>query len=66
MIEDTENFTGKFVIVNYDSKPFVGQVVQVVGNELEVKEGCKEECICVARTSRQSLLLQIRHKGYYV
>ena len=35
-IEDAEDLTGKFVVVMYDSKPFVGQVVQVVGNEMEV------------------------------
>lgn len=35
-VESAEDFTGKFVVVLYDGKPFVGQVLQVVGDELEV------------------------------
>ena len=33
---EDEDLTGKFVVVTYDSKPFVGQVVQVVAGEVEV------------------------------
>lgn len=31
-----QDLKGKFILVIYESKPFVGQVVQVVGEELEV------------------------------
>ncbi|KAI4828768.1 hypothetical protein KUCAC02_022844 [Chaenocephalus aceratus] len=30
------NQRGKFIVVNYEGKPFVGQIVQVVGDEIEV------------------------------
>ena len=38
MFENAEDddLTGKFVVVMYDSKPFVGQVEQVVAGEVEV------------------------------
>ncbi|KAK0132285.1 hypothetical protein N1851_032914 [Merluccius polli] len=30
------NQKGKFIVVNYEGKPFVGQITQVVGDEIEV------------------------------
>ena len=33
---EDDDLTGKFVVVMYDSKPFVGQVEQVVAGEVEV------------------------------
>lgn len=30
------NQRGKFIVVNYEDKPFVGQITQVVGDEIEV------------------------------
>ena len=31
-----QDLKGKFILVRYESKPFVGQVIQVVGEEVEV------------------------------
>ena len=35
-VEDQESKQGKFAIVRYEGKPFVGQIIQVVGDEVEV------------------------------
>ncbi|XP_076594582.1 uncharacterized protein LOC143325434 isoform X2 [Chaetodon auriga] len=40
--DDIEDISGKFVIVMYEDKPFIGQVVQVVGHEMEVS--CMHQC----------------------
>ncbi|KAA0712540.1 hypothetical protein E1301_Tti019064 [Triplophysa tibetana] len=35
--ENPKDLNGKFVLVEYDGQPFVGQVLKVVGNEIEEK-----------------------------
>lgn len=34
--EIPKDLNGKFILVEYDGQPFVGQVLKVVGNEIEV------------------------------
>ncbi|KAA0721693.1 hypothetical protein E1301_Tti014312 [Triplophysa tibetana] len=34
--ENPKDLNGKFVLVEYDGQPFVGQVLKVVGNEIEI------------------------------
>ena len=36
MEDGVESKQGKFALVRYEGKPFVGQIIRVVGDELEI------------------------------
>ena len=58
---------GKMVIVSYDKKPFVGQVLKIVEEEIEVScmkfFGWDEELLHMAPNPRCAILLPIRCKS---
>jgi hypothetical protein len=62
MVKPPEDLKGKFIIVNYDYQPFVGQVLKVVGEEMEIsymQQAAEREFICMAPSSEHHILLQV-------
>lgn len=56
-----QDLSGKFVIVTYDELPYVGQVLEVVGEEVQVTSMRQSgDNVPVATSARHYILLQER------